>query len=139
MHTVCNDGRPANKTVAWTLWQNNITSPLPRVPSDRYFSVVSHRDYYTVFQKTGYQIHAGNCAKSLPIILSLQRATKNNSRIILVKYYKACLFVAPNVCSKVIGKGQIPLRYPGRRQVRGWSQTCSELEFGLSSSELVAS
>jgi len=29
-------------------------------------------------------------------------------------------------------KGQIPLRYPGRRQVRGWSQTCSELEFGLS-------
>jgi len=21
-------------------------------------------------------------------------------------------------------KSQIPLRYPGRRQVRGWSQTC---------------
>jgi len=36
-------------------------------------------------------------------------------------------------------KGQIPLRYPGRRQVRGWSETCSELEFGLSSSELAAS
>jgi len=30
-------------------------------------------------------------------------------------------------------QGQIPFRYPGRRQVRGWSQTCSELEFGLSS------
>jgi len=29
-------------------------------------------------------------------------------------------------------KGQIPSRYPGRRQVRVWSQTCSELEFGLS-------
>jgi len=27
----------------------------------------------------------------------------------------------------------------GRRQVRSWSQTCSELEFGLSPSELVAS
>jgi len=26
----------------------------------------------------------------------------------------------------------IPFRYPGRRQVRGWSQICSELEFGLS-------
>jgi len=34
---------------------------------------------------------------------------------------------------------QIPLRYPGRRQARGWSQTCSELEFGLSSSSLAAS
>jgi len=33
-------------------------------------------------------------------------------------------------------KGQIPLRYPGRRQVRSWSQTCSELEFGISSSSL---
>jgi len=29
-------------------------------------------------------------------------------------------------------KGQIPLRYSGRRQVQSWSQTCSELEFGLS-------
>jgi len=29
--------------------------------------------------------------------------------------------------------GQIPLRYSGRRQVRSWLQTCSELEFGLSS------
>ena len=36
------------------------------------------------------------------------------------------------------GLSQIPLRYPGRRQVRGWSQTCSELEFGLSSSSLAA-
>jgi len=26
----------------------------------------------------------------------------------------------------------ILLRYPGRRQVRSWSQTWSELEFGLS-------
>ena len=36
---------------------------------------------------------------------------------------------------------QIPLRvrYPARRQVRSWSQTCSELDFGLSSSELAAS
>jgi len=33
-------------------------------------------------------------------------------------------------------KSQIPLRYPGRRQVGSWSQTCSELEFGLSSSSL---
>ena len=33
---------------------------------------------------------------------------------------------------KRFGKSQIPLRYPGRRQVRGWSHTCSELEFGLS-------
>jgi len=39
----------------------------------------------------------------------------------------------------VTSKGQIPLRYPGRRQVRGWSQTCSELEFGLSSSSPAAS
>jgi len=31
-----------------------------------------------------------------------------------------------------LSKGQIPLRYPGRRQVRSWSQTCSELKFGLS-------
>ena len=38
-----------------------------------------------------------------------------------------------------VANGQIPLRYPGRRQVRGWSQTCSELEFGLSSSSLAAS
>jgi len=36
----------------------------------------------------------------------------------------------------VIVKRQIPLRYPGRRQVPGWSQTCSELEFGLSSNSL---
>jgi len=36
-------------------------------------------------------------------------------------------------------KGQIPLRYPGRGQVQSWSQTCSELEFGLSSSSLAAS
>jgi len=36
-------------------------------------------------------------------------------------------------------KSQIPLRYPGRRQVQGWSQTCSELEFSLSSSSLAAS
>jgi len=42
-------------------------------------------------------------------------------------------FSEPNA---TFGKGQILLRYPGRRQVRGWSQTCSELEFGLSSSEL---
>jgi len=34
----------------------------------------------------------------------------------------------------VYAKGQIPLRYPGHRQVRGWSQTWSELKFGLSSS-----
>ena len=34
------------------------------------------------------------------------------------------------------GKSQIPLRYPGHRQVWSWSQTCSELEFGLSSSLL---
>jgi len=36
-------------------------------------------------------------------------------------------------------KGQIPLRSPGHRQVRSWSQTCSQLEFGifgLSSSSL---
>jgi len=30
-----------------------------------------------------------------------------------------------------ITKGRTPLRYPGRRQVRTWSQTCSELEFDL--------
>ena len=35
-------------------------------------------------------------------------------------------------------KSQIQLRYPGRRQVRSWSQTCSELEFGLSSSSIAA-
>jgi len=29
-------------------------------------------------------------------------------------------------------EGQIPLRYHGCRQVRSWSQTCIELEFGLS-------
>jgi len=34
---------------------------------------------------------------------------------------------------------QLPLRYPGRRQVRSWSQTCSELEFGPSSISLAAS
>ena len=39
-------------------------------------------------------------------------------------------------------KSQIPLRYPGRRQVRSWSQTGpklvtdSELEFGLLSNSL---
>jgi len=38
----------------------------------------------------------------------------------------------------IVGKGRVPLRYPGRRPVRSWSQTCSELEFGLSSSELAA-
>jgi len=36
-------------------------------------------------------------------------------------------------------KSQIPLPCPGRRQVRSWSQTFSELEFGLSSSSLAAS
>jgi len=36
-------------------------------------------------------------------------------------------------------KSQIPLSYPGHRQVRSWSQTCSELEFGLSFSLLAAS
>jgi len=53
---------------------------------------------------------------------------------------------APGLCTSVymqyystgvvISKGQIPLRYPGRRQVRSWLQTYSELEFGLSSSSL---
>jgi len=38
-----------------------------------------------------------------------------------------------------LSKDQIPLRYPGRRQVRGWSQTCIELEFGLSSSSIATS
>jgi len=33
--------------------------------------------------------------------------------------------------SSIICQGQIPLRYPGRRQVRDWLQTCSKLEFGL--------
>jgi len=36
------------------------------------------------------------------------------------------------MAAKPVGKSQIPLRYPGRTQVRGWSQTWSELEFGLS-------
>jgi len=35
-------------------------------------------------------------------------------------------------------KGQIRLRYPGRRQVRSWSQTCSKLQFGLRLSSLLA-
>ena len=37
-----------------------------------------------------------------------------------------------------IVKGQIPLRSPGRRQVRGWSQTCSERAgiWPITSSEL---
>jgi len=34
--------------------------------------------------------------------------------------------------------GQIPLHYLGRRQDRSWSQTYSELNFGLSSSSLAA-
>ena len=38
-----------------------------------------------------------------------------------------------------VGLSQILLRYPGRKQVQSWSQTCSELEFGLSSSSLAAS
>jgi len=28
-------------------------------------------------------------------------------------------------------KSQIPLRYPGRRQVRGWSQTCQRARYGV--------
>jgi len=40
--------------------------------------------------------------------------------------------------SGCVYKSQIPLRYPGGRQVRSCSQTCSELEFGLSSSSLAA-
>ena len=37
----------------------------------------------------------------------------------------------------IYAESQIPLRSPsGRRHVRSWSQTCSELEFGLSSSSL---
>jgi len=36
----------------------------------------------------------------------------------------------------MLTKGRIPLRYPGFTQVRSWLQTCSELEFGLSSSSL---
>jgi len=40
---------------------------------------------------------------------------------------------------RMFAKGQISLRYAGGRQVRSWSQTCSELEFGLSSSSLGAS
>ena len=39
------------------------------------------------------------------------------------------IVIAGSVC--LFCKSQIPLRYPGRRQVRSWSQTCSELEFGL--------
>ena len=38
-----------------------------------------------------------------------------------------------------VPKGQNPLRYPGHRQVRGWSQTCSELEFSLSARYIAAS
>jgi len=40
---------------------------------------------------------------------------------------------------QLLRKRHIPLRYPARRQVREWSQTCNELEFGLSSSSLAAS
>jgi len=43
--------------------------------------------------------------------------------------------VERHLCSK----SQIPLRYPGRRQVRNWLKTISELEFRLSSSSLAAS
>jgi len=42
-------------------------------------------------------------------------------------------------CGDYSSKSQIPLRYPSRRQVRSWSQSCSELEFDLSSSSLAAS
>ena len=35
----------------------------------------------------------------------------------------------------VCNNSQTALRYPGRRPVRSWSQTCSELEFGLSGDE----
>ena len=45
------------------------------------------------------------------------------------------VFIAANF---VYRKSQIPLRCPGCRQVRSWSQTCSELEFGLSSSSELA-
>jgi len=45
----------------------------------------------------------------------------------------------PQRWSSIQALSQIPLRYLGRRQVRGWSQTGSELEFGLSSSSLAAS
>jgi len=41
-------------------------------------------------------------------------------------HHSVCLSVLP------VRKSQISLRYPGRRQVRGWSQTCSQLKFGLS-------
>ena len=50
-------------------------------------------------------------------------------RIILVIALDVTIFLLGFV---LVTKSKIPLRYPGRRQVRGWSQTFSELEFGLS-------
>jgi len=56
---------------------------------------------------------------------------------------KIALHFAVNDVAKIVQycprKGQFLLCYPGRRQVRSWSQTCSKLEFGLSSSSLAAS
>jgi len=49
-------------------------------------------------------------------------------RIVLVIALDVIILVLVFV---LVTKSQIPLCYPGRRQVRGWSQTFSELEFGL--------
>jgi len=43
-----------------------------------------------------------------------------------------CTFAGAEHHRLLDGKSQTPLLYPGCGQVRGWSQACSELEFGLS-------
>jgi len=66
--------------------------------------------------------------------------TAYSERILWANTLRRGIYLLTTVSLEVLhGKSQIPLRYPGRRQVQGWSQTCSELKFGLSRTIWLAS
>jgi len=106
-------------------------------------------DYYHVVFYTLYLLHSAHsilyisviyCFHSISFVTYLvsntdKRPTAGTTAICWRHF--PCSGGQPS--SVLRGKRQIPLRYPGRRRVRSWSQTCSELEFGLSSSSLAAS
>jgi len=75
--------------------------------------------------------------------IAIQRADSTTSildlQMVNITLAASVRSLAVTTDSALSCKGQIPLCYPGRRQVRGWSQTGSELEFGLPRPILLAS
>jgi len=75
--------------------------------------------------------------------IAIQRADSTTSildlQMVNITLAASVRSLAVTTDSALSCKGQIPLCYPGRRQVRGWSQTGNELEFCLPRPILLAS